>query len=65
MKKKILVSGGTGFIGFHISQKLIESNYLVSILSSKKPSKIRYLKKAKYIKCDVTKKKNIQKKTEQ
>lgn len=62
MKKKILVSGGTGFIGFHISQKLIESNYLVSILSSKKPSKIRYLKKAKYIKCDVTKKKNIQKK---
>lgn len=62
MKTKILVSGGTGFIGYHIAKKCVSLNWSVTILSSKKPSKIRYLKKAKYIKCNIIEKKNIQKK---
>lgn len=31
--KKVLIAGGSGLIGSHLSQKLIESGYLVSILT--------------------------------
>lgn len=36
MKKKILIAGGSGFIGKHLTQLLIEKGYLVSILSRNK-----------------------------
>ncbi len=33
MKKNVLITGGTGFIGQHLTNLLIENNYSVSILS--------------------------------
>lgn len=36
MKKRILITGGSGFIGKHLTQLLIDKGYLVSILSRNK-----------------------------
>ncbi len=36
MKKKVLVTGGSGFIGKHLTQLLVEKGYSVSILSRNK-----------------------------
>ena len=51
-KKKLLIAGGTGFIGYHLAKKAIERGYDVSSLSSKKPKSNRYVKKVKYIICN-------------
>ena len=41
MKKNVLITGGTGFIGQHLTNLLIENNYSVSILSrSSKQNKV-------------------------
>lgn len=41
MKKNVLITGGTGFIGQHLANLLIENNYSVSILSrSSKQNKV-------------------------
>ena len=60
MVEKILIAGGTGFIGFHLSKKL-KKNYNVTILSSKKVKPNRKISKVKYIICDVTFKRKLQK----
>ena len=39
MKKKILIVGGSGFIGYHLAKEAVKKNYLVSIISKNKPSK--------------------------
>ena len=62
MKKKILIVGGSGFIGYHLAKEAIKKKYIVSIVSKNQPPKKRYLKKAKYIYCDITKKKQLKKK---
>ena len=62
MKKTILIAGGSGFIGYHLAKKALKKKYLVSIISTKKPSKKRQLKKIKYIYCDITKKNQLKKK---
>ena len=54
MKKKILVAGGTGFLGFHLLKKLSHLNYSLFSLSSKKPTKHKKILKVRYIVCDVT-----------
>ena len=59
MKKKILIVGGTGFIGYHFAKKCIENNFLVTSLSRSKPKKIKHLKKVKYIFSDIVDKKNL------
>ena len=61
-KKKILISGGTGFIGYHLAKKCLKQNWLVTSLSSKKPKKSRKLDKVKYLICDVSNKKKLTKK---
>ena len=58
MKKKILIAGGSGFIGYHLAKKALNKKYSVSIIATKRPFKKRYLKKVKYIYCDITNKKN-------
>ena len=60
-KKKILITGGTGFIGYHLARKCLKLNWSVSSLSTKKPKKVRKLKNVKYIICDITDKKKIKK----
>ena len=61
MKNNILVVGGTGFIGYHLANKLKKNNLVYSI-STKKPSKKRNIKGIKYIYCDIYKKKILYKK---
>ena len=31
MKKKILVAGGAGFIGFHLCQNLLKKNIVIAV----------------------------------
>ena len=61
LKKKILIVGGTGFIGYHLARKSLTKGWQVTSISSNPPKKIRYLSRVKYIICDITKK-NILKK---
>ena len=64
MKKnnKILIVGGTGFIGYHLAKKCLEKGWQVTSISSTSPKKIRYLKGVKYLICDISKKKILEKK---
>jgi len=59
---KILIVGGTGFIGYHLAKKSLAKGWNVTSISSRLPKKIRHLKKVKYLRCDITKKKLLQEK---
>ncbi len=48
--------GGTGFIGYHLAKKCLQKGWVVTSISSRKPRSIRYLKKTKYLICDISKK---------
>ena len=61
-KTKILITGGTGFIGYNLSKECLKLKWSVTSLSSKKPRNIRKLKKVKYLTCDITDKKKLKKK---
>ncbi len=61
MKKKILIVGGTGFIGYHLAKESLKKNWEVSSISTRKVKKIRFLKKVKYIYCDISKKQSLKK----
>ena len=62
MSKKILITGGTGFIGYHLAKKCLKLNWSVTSLSSKKPKKLRKLKKVNYLICDISDRKKLKKK---
>jgi len=59
LKKKILITGGTGFIGYHLAKKCILMGWDVTSLSKSKPSSIRKLQEVKYLIGDLTKKKDL------
>lgn len=59
--KRLLVVGGTGFIGYHLCKEATKKGLLVESVSTKKPNKIRFLKKIKYIICDIRKEGNLKK----
>ena len=61
-KEKILIVGGTGFIGYHLALQLIKKNYIVHSISTKKPAKKRYVKGVKYILSDISNFSKIKKK---
>ena len=60
--KRILVVGGTGFLGFHISKLALKKKFKVLSISLKKPKKKRLLKEVKYINVDITNFKKLKKK---
>lgn len=62
LKKKLLIAGGTGFIGYHLAMDALKRGYSVTSLSTKNPKKYRYLKRVKYLKCNTLKKKLLKKK---
>ena len=55
-KRKILITGGTGFIGYHLAKKCLKLNWKVDSISTKLPPIRRKLKKVKYIILDISKK---------
>jgi nucleoside-diphosphate-sugar epimerase len=59
LKKKILIIGGTGFIGHHLAKKCLKLSWHVVSLSSKKPENFRRLKKIKYLYGDISYFKNL------
>ena len=62
MKEKILVVGGTGFIGYHVLKNISSRKYLLYSLSKNKPTKEKKIKNVKYLYCDITNNKNLKKK---
>lgn len=60
--KKILIVGGTGFIGYHLSKICLKNKFKVYSYSTQKPQKKRKLKKVTYLICDITKPNKIKKK---
>ena len=58
-KNNILIVGGTGFIGYHLAKKSLKKGWKVTSISTKRPKKLRYLPKVKYILCDITKKNSL------
>jgi nucleoside-diphosphate-sugar epimerase len=59
MNNKILIVGGTGFIGYHLAKKCLSKNMQVTSLSVNKPKKSRYLNKIKYLQCKIENKKEL------
>ena len=62
MKEKILVVGGTGFIGYHVLKNISSKKYLLYSLSKNKPTEEKKIKNVKYLYSDITKYKNLKKK---
>lgn len=60
-KKKVLVVGGTGFIGYHLIKFLLKKDFFVDSVSTKKPKKIRKVYNVNYILCDISNKRNLNK----
>ena len=60
-KKKMLIIGGTGFIGYHVAIEAIKRQWTVHSLSKNRPKKSRKLLKVKYIFADISKKKLLRK----
>ena len=62
LNKKILIIGGTGFLGYHLAKKCLLKKWHVTSISTNSPKKIRFLPKVKYLILDITKKKTYIKK---
>ncbi len=60
--KKLLVVGGTGFIGYHIIKEAKKRKFKVSSISKNKPKIARRLKGIKYIFADFSKYNSLKKK---
>ena len=65
MEKQIIITGGLGFIGSHLSNKLIADGYHVVIIDDCSNANVKILKslpklKSHLIKCDIRNKKKIE-----
>ena len=61
MKNKILIVGGTGFIGYHLAKKCLAKGWQVSSFSTSRPKKNREIKKINYITGNISNRKNLKK----
>ena len=55
MKKRILIIGGTGFLGYHIAKKCLKLSWDVVIVSLRKHKVKKKIKKIRYIQLDTSK----------
>ena len=62
LRTNILIVGGTGFIGYHLAKFALKKGWDVTSISTKPAKKFRYIPKVKYIFCDISKKKILEKK---
>ena len=53
MNKKVLIIGGTGFLGYNLAKKLLLHKFNITLLCKKKKRKILKLKKTKYLYCNL------------
>jgi Nucleoside-diphosphate-sugar epimerases len=60
-KTKILIIGGSGYLGFNLIKKLDKKIFLVTSVSRKKSQGKKKVKNVKYIQCDISKKKDLKK----
>lgn len=58
-QNKILITGGTGFIGHHLSKRCIKLGWSVTSLSSNSPKPNKKIQGVKYIKVDIRDKKKL------
>ena len=61
-RKKILIVGGTGFLGFHLAEFFIKKKFKVLSLSRSKPKKNRTIPNVKYLISDISNKKILKRK---
>jgi len=59
LSKRILITGGTGFIGYHLSKRCIKLGWSVTSLSSNSPKPNKKIQGVKYIKVDIRDKKKL------
>ena len=59
MKKKILIVGGTGFIGFNLIKKLNKRKFEIFSLSRNKPKIDKKVSYVKYIYCNISNTKKL------
>jgi nucleoside-diphosphate-sugar epimerase len=59
---KLLILGGTGFIGYHIAKRAIKKGFSVTSVSKNFPKKERFLPKVNYIRANISKSYLIKKK---
>ena len=62
MKKKIIIVGGTGFLGFHLSVFFLKKRWKIISISRNRVKKEKYLKGITYIYADISKLKLLKKK---
>ena len=61
MNKRLLIIGGTGFLGSNLCKHSLNKGYTVISVSSKK-TKFKKIKNIRYISCDISKINQIKKK---
>jgi len=59
--KKILIVGGTGFLGFHLIKKCLSLKMIITSISKGKPTKFQRLGKVEYKTCEITNLKKLKK----
>ena len=59
LKNKLLIAGGTGFIGSCLARKALDDVYRVTIISKNKPNIYKKLKGVEYIIVDIMDKKKL------
>ena len=57
--KKLLIVGGTGFIGINVTKEAVKRGFHVSVISKKKYLKLEQISEAKYISVDITDAKSL------
>ena len=60
-KRKMLIVGGSGFLGYHLAKSALKNGWYIDSISRKPPRKNRKLTRVNYLVCDISKYKNIKK----